>query len=350
MRYNINLILFFLITNNLFAQHDTTYYTEYNDKLIISLHNSFSRKYDISFNQNIMKDSISSVKAPIHYLAEGDVVSGFEIDYDMFGISFDYKAVPPDNEAKKGKTTFTDIGLNVGGSKWRLETGYKMYEGFYDANTKNYTKPFNDTTSPFYQNPNMSTKCTKAKFIYLTKPQKFSYDAAYSCGARQIKSALSWILVCNLYYNKLSTDTSFVPFPIRKYYYDFSDFNGLNVLGLSVGGGFSANLVSKRGLLLNITMALEPESQWRKYHFASGFSTRRNYLAMSGDLRASFGYNAKRFFCSVSSIGDYTNYNSGQLNISNSFISGEFTIGWRFKVKKPEFYKKFEETKIYKML
>ena len=339
----------FLLTNSLLAQCDTSYYAEYNDKLIVSLHNSFARRYDISFDQKLTKDSMVTKKSPFHYYAEGDVVSGIEIDYDMFGFSFDYKAVPPQDETRKGKTTYTDLGLNIGGNKWKLETSYKMYEGFYDINTKNYTTPY-DSTTPYYQNPHMSTRCAKAKFIYITRPRKFSYDAAYSCGSRQIKSALSWILVGNLYYNQLNTDTSFVPVPIRQYYYNFSDFNGLNVLGLSLGGGFSANLVTKRGLFLNVTLALEPESQWRKYYFASGQSSSRNYLAVSSDLRASLGLNKKRFFFFISGIGDYTNYNSGQLKIADNFISGETTIGWRFKVKKPKFYKKFEETKIYKML
>jgi hypothetical protein len=257
--------------------------------------------------------------------------------------------VPPQDENKKGKTIFTDLGLNIGGNKWKLESSYKMYEGFYDANTRNYTSSYNDST-PYYQNPHMSTSCAKVKFIYMTKPDKFSYDAAYSCGARQLKTALSWIIVGNFYFNRLSTDTSFVPFPIRKYYYDFSDFNGLNVTGLSIGGGFSANIVSKGGLFLNITLAVEPESQWREYHFASGYAVKRNYLTLSSDARFSIGYNAKRFFCYLSAIGDYTNYDSGQIKIANSFISGETTIGWRFRVKKPEFYKKFEQTKIYKML
>ncbi len=341
------LLLFFLMTNCLSAQRDTNYCTEYKEKLIISLHNSFTRQYDITFNQGIMKDS--SKKSPFHYYADAEVVSGIELDYDIFSFSFNYKAVPPKDENKKGKTTYTDLGFNIGGNKWKLETSYKMYKGFYDVNTTNYTRPYYDST-PYYQNPHMTTSCAKAKFIYITRPEKFALDAAYACGARQLKTAASWIFVGNLYYDRLSTDTSFVPSPLRKYYYDYSDFNGLNAIGLSVGFGFSANLVTRHHFFANITMAVEPESQWREYHFASGLSVKRNYLSTSGDTRISFGYNAKKFFLFVSLLADYSNYNSGQVLITNKFYSGTTTIGYRFNVKKPEFYKRFEQTKIYSFL
>jgi len=347
MRWAI-LPIFFLLTNSLFAQHDTTYYTEYNDKLIVSLHNSFVRQYDIAFNQNMIKDSTS--KSAFHYYADANVVSGIELDYDIFSFSFNYKAVPPKDENKKGKSTYTDLGLNICGHKWRMETSYKMYEGFYDINTKNYTKPYYDSITPYYQNPHMSNSCTKAKFIYITKPEKFTYNAAYSCGARQLRTSASWIFVGNLYYDQLNTDTSFVPGPLRKYYFDYSNFNGLNVIGLSVGFGFSANLVTKRHFFGNITLAVEPESQWREYRFASGVSVKRNYLAASGDTRISFGYNGKKFFLFLSFLADYSNYNSGQMKIKNNFASASTTIGYRFNVKKPKFYNDFEQTKVYKML
>ena len=345
---SILLSIFFLLTISMFAEHDTTYYKEYNDKFIVSLHNSFVKQYDISFNQNMMKDAAQ--KSPFHYYANANVVSGIEFDYDIFGISFDYKAVPPANENQKGKTDYTDLGLNIGGNKWKLETSYKKYEGFYDANSANYTSPYIIGFTPYYQDPHMSTTCTKAKFIYITKPNKFSYDAAYSCGSRQIKSAFSWIIVGNIYYDQLGTDISFVPLPLRKYYSDYSDFNGLKVVGLSIGGGFSANIVFLHRFFGNITLAVEPESQLRNYHFSSGLSVKRSYISTSGDTRFSFGYNGKRLFWFLSLITDYSNYNSGQVQIKNNFASGETTIGWRFKKKKPEFYKKFEETKIYKML
>ncbi|MBI4947092.1 MAG: DUF4421 family protein [Bacteroidetes bacterium] len=343
----ITLSLFFPLAIVSFAQHDTTYYKEYNDKLIISLYNSFARQNDIAFSQNIVKDTAG--KSPFHYYADADIVSGIEFDYDIFGIAFAYKAVPPKNAFKKGKTYYTDLGLNAGGNKWRLETSYKRYEGFYDTNTPNYT-PFYSDSAPYYQNPHMTTQSMKAKLIYIKKHNKFSYCSAYACSQQQTKSSFSWIFVSNLYYNRMSTDTSFVPFPIRNFYAGYSDFNGLNVIGLSVGGGFSVNVVLFHKFFGNLTWAVEPESQWRKYSYGSGSVSYRAYLKTSGDARFSFGYNGKKFFFFLSAIADHSNYNSGQIMVTNNFMSGSTTIGYRFRAKKPSFYKKFENTKVYQWL
>ena len=347
MKKIIIFFVFFSLSIVVSAQQDTNYYKEYNDKLIISLYNSFARQNDISFSQKITKDT--SAKSTFHYYADADVISGIEFDYDIFSLAFAYKAVPPQNAFRKGKTYYSDIGLNLSGKKWKLETSYKNYKGFYDINSSNYIPSFSDST-PYYQNHNMRTQNLKAKFIYIKNNKRFSYNAAYDCYAQQIKSAFSWIFVGNLYYNSMSADTSFIPFPIRKYYSDYSSFNGLNVIGLSAGAGFSANLVVFHKFFGNITMAIEPESQWRKYSYSSCAEPYKNYITAAADSRISFGYNGKKFFFFASFIADYSNYNSGAMTIANKLFSGATTIGYRFRITKPKFYKRFEETKIYKLL
>jgi hypothetical protein len=336
--------VFFLFATRTFAQHDSTFYKEYPDKLIISLYNSFASQNNIAFSQKITKDSLG--KSAFHYYADANVISGIEIDYDIFSLAFAYKVVPPQNANRKGSTYYSGLGLNLGGDKWKLETSYKSYKGFYDINTPNYIHPFTDTT-PYYQNHSMTTENFKAKFIYIINTKKFSYDAAYSCDARQIKSAFTWIAISNLYYNSLRTDTSFIPYPLRSYYKGYANLNGLNVIGFSEGLGFSATLVLFHRFFGNITSALEPEAQWRRYSYASVAEPNLCYLTSSGDTRISFGYNGKRFFFFFTFIADYTNYNKKQLLITNDFYSGSSTIGYRFGVRKPGFYKKFEKTKIY---
>lgn len=343
----ILLFVFFLFTPWTFAQHDSTFYKEYSDKLIISFYNSFATQDNIAFSQTIKKDSLG--KSAFHYYADANVISGIEIDYDIFSLAFAYKVVPPQNVNKKGATYYSGLGLNLGGKKWRLETSYKKYRGFYDINSANYIHPFLDTT-PYYQNHSMKTENFKAKFIYITNTKKFSYDATYSCDARQIKSACTWIVISNLYYNSLRTDTSFIPFPIRSFYPGYSNLNGLNVIGFSEGFGFSTTLVLFRRFFGNITSAIEPEVQWRRYSYASIAEPYLCYIKSSGDTRISFGYNGKRFFFFLALMADYSNYNKKQILIKNDFYSGSSTIGYRFGLKKPGFYKKFEKTKIYQWL
>jgi hypothetical protein len=341
------LFVFSLIAAVAFAQHDSTFYQEYNDKLIISLYNSFVTEDNIAFSQTIKKDSLG--KSPFHYYADANVISGIELDYDIFSLALAYKVVPPQNTFQKGNSYYSGLGLNLGEDNWKLETSYKNYKGFYDLNSPNYIHPFTDST-PYYQNHSMVVENFKAKFLYVINTKKFSYDAAYSCDARQLKSAFTWIAISNLYYNHLKTDTSFIPFPIRDFYTGYSNFNGLNVIGFSEGLGFSATLVLFHRFFGNITTAYEPEVQWRKYSYASIAEPYLCYITSSGDTRISFGYNGKRLFFFISLIADYSNYNKKQILIKNDFYSGSSTIGYRFGVKKPGFYKKFEKSKIYQWL
>jgi len=57
MKKIIIFFVFFSLSIVVSAQQDTNYYKEYNDKLIISLYNSFARQNDISFSQKITKDT-----------------------------------------------------------------------------------------------------------------------------------------------------------------------------------------------------------------------------------------------------------------------------------------------------
>ena len=83
----------------------------------------------------------------------------------------------------------------------------------------------------------------KTKFLFFTNANKFSFKSGYSCNYQQVKTAFSFVLSGNIYYNRLNSDSSFFPQPIRDYYDTHQSMNGLNVFALSVYGGVSWNLV-----------------------------------------------------------------------------------------------------------
>ncbi|MBI2721976.1 MAG: hypothetical protein HYX39_07365 [Bacteroidetes bacterium] len=64
---------------------------------------------------------------------------------------------------------------------------------------------------------------------------------------------------------------------------------------------------------------------------------------------SSIGLNLKRFYILGSYSNDYNLFNNKALDFSSASISGNFTFGWRFYTNTPKFYKKFQQTKIYKL-
>jgi hypothetical protein len=358
MRYTL-LSIFCLITSFASAQNDTvpaanntvpgdslapdtTWYKKYDDKLVIALYTSY-RAYNISFGQSVMADSLGISKP--NYRADANQVTGVELNYDKFSVSFGIKSTPPDVK-KKGKTDYTAFNFSFGGNRWILETSYRKYKGFYDLNTAKYDTTYRDTT-PYFLNPQMQNRSVRAKFLYFFNHEELSYKSAYTCTYRQFKSAYSGVMVGNIYQNVLGTDTSFVSPLLRPFYGHNAYLNHIGTFGISYGGGFSGNLVLWKSVFVNLTFVLGVESQWRTYGYLDGPRKTFNYISISGDARASIGINTRDFFMTVSSLNDFYSTDGFGLKSTTKFLSGAFTIGYRFPIEDPGIVKKFRKTKLY---
>ncbi len=346
----ISVILLFIFSNStFFAQKkgwDTTYYTKYRNRLIISFFQSY-RNYQIDIAQNLTTDSTG--KSKINYLAEANLIYGLEVNYDKFNISIGFKN-PSRDKAKKGDTKYQNYALNIGGNRWILENSYRSYTGFYNKNTQSYDTTFNKT-GIYDQFPKLSTEAYKTKFLFFTNANKFSFKSGYSCNYQQRKSAFSFVLSANIYYNRMNSDSSFFPYPIRNYYDTHRSMNGLNVFAVSVYGGASWNLVLWKAFFMNLTLIIGPEEQWREYRYLDTYPTRNIfYSSISGDFRGSIGLNFKKFFVLLSATSDFSWYNASQINYLSKYGAVNFSLGYRFRVKPSKGYQKFQQSKLYKKL
>lgn len=329
------------------TRRDSVYYTKYRDRLIISVFQSY-RYYNMSIDQKVVKDSAGISK--LSYQAESNNITGIELNYDKFNVAVGFKTQSSNPGASRGTTRYTNLAFNVGGNKWIWENSYRRYKGFYEKNTVKYDSAlYND--GYYTRQPSLSSESYKMKFLYFTNHNKFSFKSGYSCSYRQMRTAASFVLTGNGYYNRLNSDSSFIPYQLRPFYSDYADIHGLNVVGVSVYGGGSVNFVIWRTLFLNLTLVIGPEEQWRTYHYLGGnYSVTRNYLSISGDFRASFGLNFRRFFVLLSSTNDFSWYTSQQLNFLSKYASVNFSLGYRFHMKTPGFYERFQQSGIYKKL
>ena len=83
-RFFLLIFLFVIGISSFFAQKkgwDSTYYTKYKDRLIISFFQSY-RSYSMDISQKTVKDTLGLSK--IGYVAEANLISGIEINYDKF--------------------------------------------------------------------------------------------------------------------------------------------------------------------------------------------------------------------------------------------------------------------------
>jgi hypothetical protein len=325
---------------------DTTKYQKFNDRLIVAWFQSY-KTFNSELTQVTVKDSLG--QSSYEYSAEANNISGIELNFDKINIQIGLKSVPPKDETKYGRTNYFNLGFNFGGNRWFVESAIRKYTGFYDKNTPNYDTSFKRKGN-FRQLPNMSSTLTKVKFLYFTNYKKYSFRSGYACNYRQLRSAISWVLAASIYSNNQNTDSSFVPQVGRPYYRHFADLNGIQVSGLSVNGGLTFNLVLWKAWFLNMFLTMGPDQQWRKYNLGKGKSESLSYMTINGDFRMSMGLNMKKFYILFTTNVDGTSYSNYLIKYRTNSVNGNFTFGWRFAVKAPKFYKKFQETKFYKKL
>lgn len=347
----ITCILFICLSYSFVAQikhWDTTYYKKYRDRIIISYFQAY-KSYGIDISQKLEKDTLGLSK--IGYNAEANLISGFEFNYDKINFQIGFKSPTSEiNATQKGKTTYHNLSLNIGGNRWVLENSYRRYNGFYNKNTSAYDTSYKHT-GIYTQLPNLNSESYKTKFLFFTNSNKFSFKSGYSCNYRQLKSAFSFVLVASLNYNRINSDSSFIPAPVRKYYDNYQSINGLNTFAVSVYGGGSLNLVIWKALFANITIVIGPEWQWRNYNYISNRQNQQLfYGSISGDSRFSLGLNFKKFFVLLTGSSDYAWYNGSQLEVLSKYGSINFKLGIRIKTKTPKFYRNFQSTDLYRNL
>ena len=325
---------------------DSLCYSKYNSSLIFGYYGS-TKGYNVELQQYLNLDTAG--KSKLNYVAESNWVDGVEFSYDKISFSFGYKSTAPKDKAKKGETKFLNFGFNIGGNKWIIEGSYRKYQGFYENNTVNYDTSFK-TTGIYFNQPTLRSTLHKVKFLYFSNHKRFAFKSCYSSSYRQIKSAFTWIVTANAYYNTLRSDSSIIPAPVRSYYGDQGGLKGLNVFGFSVYGGASLNLVIWKHLLINATCMLGPEDQYRTYRYDSLRTRDLNYINFTGDVRGAIGLNYRKFYTFVSFIGDIIPYKSSQMRVQSTYYSVNFTMGFRIHTGYPKFYQKLQRTKLYQMM
>ncbi len=322
-----------------------TRYQKFNYNFVVGIFQSY-RNFENSFQQFKLSDSAG--KSRHDYTAESRLVSGFEFAYDKLSFAIGLRSVPPKQSEGKGATRTLNTNVNFGGNIWYFQNTLRYFKGFYDANTGAY-----DTTirqpGRYYQRPDLSTLLIRSKFLYFTHHHKFAFRSAFSANYRQLRSAATWVLSANINYSSLQADSSFFNYAARPFYGDYAGMYGLNVFGIAANAGAAGTLVIMKGFFLTGMFIFGPEQQWRNYYYPEGLS-RLSYLSFSGDLRLSIGVNLKRCYFVAFNTNDFSLYNGSYVGLNSKSIGGGFVFGWRFSVKPPAFYTKFQDSKFYKAL
>ncbi|MCC6371792.1 MAG: DUF4421 family protein [Bacteroidia bacterium] len=324
---------------------DTLKYQKFHSNLIVGVFQSY-----VNFVNQIECKGVQDTTGRIHtnYNAQSKLITGVEIYFDKLSIDIFLKSKLQESDGTRGNTRAFSFNFNYGDNKWYVENSFRYFKGFYDANTSSYDTSFKRTYS-YYRQPDLTNVLLKSKLLFFTNHKKYAFRGAYAGNYRQIRSAATWIFGGNINFNSLRADSAFLPYQVRTLYGDYGTLKGFKVLGFSahVGGAFT--LVIFKGFFINMMLTTGPEQQWRTYSYADN-SKLLSYISFSTDFRTSIGFNLKRCYFISYSLTDFAFYNNVAFNLHSQAISGGLAFGWRFNTQTPQFYKRFQKTKLYSLI
>ncbi len=328
---------------------DTNFVKKYPDRFIVTLSQSY-RQYDVRFSQTLMSDT-AGIGAP-KMIADGNAVTGISIDFDKISFCFGLRSVPPTDTiiARRGKTKYSSYSLSFTFYRFRFESSYRKYNGFYDVKTPVYDTTFQHD-GVYFQNPSMTVRSIRVKTLFVFNKRKFSYSSAYFNTQRQLKSAGSLLAVSNIYDYNFTSDTSMIPVASRPFYGMYGMMNQYRVQGISIGPGYSFNLVIFKTLYLNLTLTSGFDFQHRNITtFDNSFSSKKWRVGAAADFRAAMGLNGKRMFFSLTYRVDYNSYVNTGMRIEPRYHSIDFNFGYRFKMRKGRLYRSLNDNKWYQLI
>lgn len=197
---------------------------------------------------------------------------------------------------KYGTTKFRNINININGRVAQWTLFYRDYKGFYLENYKDYFSGWNMDSLGYPKHEGLRIIEAGLNFgINFNK--NFSLNAAFAQGERQKKSAGSFLMGISERYQRIETDTSFVPPTQGVYYPNLNKFVYGNFTSTIVSLGYGYQIVYKKFHYTNILMA-GPGWQIQSYR-----QTDKKRLWINVPTYASYktqlGYNGDHFFANI---------------------------------------------------
>jgi hypothetical protein len=319
---------------------DTNYIYKYTTALTIGPCLSY-RNFNILLFPKTPVDS--GFAENLKWRSPSDRFWGLDFNYDKFGFTMSFASVEPKAEQdKKGKSSSSSFAFSYGGNRAFLEFSTMTFKGFYEMNTA-----LMDTTlNTYYQSPGLTSFLLNMKAWYFTNHHKFAFKSCYGGLYRQLKSQASWAFSSNLHFNSIITDSSMVPDSDKQFYDNALQVKTINSIGLSLMGGGAWNIVFKKVYFINLAWVLGPDFQALSMSVNDTLRG-RSYVSYTQDFRFATGFNFNKWYLTFAIKHETNVFRNEYLETRIRLNSFSLNLGWRFPVKTPTLYKKFQRTWLY---
>ncbi|HEY0297765.1 MAG TPA: DUF4421 family protein, partial [Arachidicoccus sp.] len=218
---------------------------------------------------------------------------GIGVSYRYATLDFAYGVLGRDND--KGKTHTVSLLTSLYKHQWVYDFVLQHYKGMYLTPQHVYSENNN-----YYLRPDIAAALIGGDFWRILNSDKFSYRAVMTQNDWQLKSAGSFLLGGEIYYEAISGDSAFVPvaiansFPQNEVHKDYS-------LRIGPGIGYVYTLVFKKhffasgGITENLDFTMGKEYASVENKNVTSFSPNLNYRLSVGYNSALWNINASMF-------------------------------------------------------
>ncbi len=206
--------------------------------------------------------------------------------------------LPASEELKKkyGISKFRNININFQGRIIQWGLFYRDYDGFYLNTYKNYYPNWNQDSLGYPKTKGLRIIEAGLNLLFNFN-KKFSMNAAFAQGERQKKSAGSFLMGFSERYQRINSDTSFVPPTQGEFYPNLDKFKYGNFLTTLISVGFGYQFVMKK---FHFTPVVMTGTGVQFQNYAQTHKSRfRINIPTYASARAQLGYNGDHFFTNI---------------------------------------------------
>lgn len=221
---------------------------------------------------------------------------GLGIAYLGYGISGSLPLSRANNDVTRyGETRYFDFQFNYTARRWGADIFYQSYRGFYLKDPEKFAIGY----VPGMPNPQFGDlQIWNAGFGgFLNFNEKYSSNAAFSQGERQLSSAGSFVIDSSLTYTQLNSSSSLVPASELPLYPDLDRYRGGAYWLWIVRLGYGYNFIYQR-MTLGGLFSLGPNLH-RQTNFNTDGVSRAWRVNTSVRLRLSLWFEFKDEFIGV---------------------------------------------------
>lgn len=324
MRFQLFIFLFINFSIRLIAQdqNDSTYYSKYQEKLLLRL-------YTVT-KFNTLSIVNAETESRLDLYPNGQTNLGFGFNYKGFGMGIAL-GLPKTrgSQEKYGQTQRFDIQGSIYGNKIGGDGFFQVYQGYYNANPDDFVE-WNSENFP--QIPSMRILSVGIVGFYFFNNEKFSYRAAFVRDQIQNKSAGSFTLGLFSNYDDSETESGFIPTEFPDSIRSRVDLKAFQSFAIGVSAGYAHSFVMEKFF---INLAAIPGFGYQRIQttaLSDGSVVIENQPAGQILLRTSLGYEHPKFFLGLFGSVNFRNLELDPYDFQLSTGQFRFMAGKRFNV------------------